>query len=67
MNPMLTVLKQEYRADELRDRAERERRWLVNRRHKRSGRAAPQTFPAVAPAPLNAERLILGREHTAPA
>lgn len=65
MNALLSIVNQEYRADQLRDRAEQERRWLSARRERRASRAAP--LPAMAPAPLLPERRVLGREHTSPA
>jgi hypothetical protein len=68
MSTFLNIVTQEYRADELRDRAERERRWLTSRRERRAGAAAPDApLPAMAPAPLVPERRVLGREHTSPA
>jgi hypothetical protein len=68
MSTFLNIVAQEYRADQLRDRAERERRWLTSRRERRAGRGAPAAaLPAMAPAPLVPERRLLGREHTSPA
>ncbi len=65
MNSMLTIVTQEYRANEMYQRAERERGWLSARRERRAERAKPA--PAMAPAPLLPERRVLGREHTSPA